>query len=56
MSPEAFSGILEKIDKAIGPPESETPEERERRLARKAKAAEIRNHPERAVDLRPHHR
>lgn len=45
MAPETIEEILEKIDKAVGPPENETPEERQRRremIVRDAEARKVR--------------
>lgn len=44
MSPEKVDEILGKIDAAVGPPDSETPEEREQRrqmIERRARRKEL---------------
>ena len=45
MAPETIDEILEKIDKAVGPPENETPEQRQKRremIVRDAEARKVR--------------
>lgn len=42
MSPDQQEDILAKIDEAVGPPENETPEEREQRLATVTRRLEAR--------------
>ncbi len=42
MAPEQIDSILEKIDACVGPPESETPEQREARKEHIQRQAERR--------------
>jgi hypothetical protein len=42
MTSERFELILQKIDEVVGPPESETPEERRRRIEIAARRRELR--------------
>ena len=42
MTSDKFELILKKIDEVVGPPETETPEERARRLAAAARRRELR--------------
>jgi hypothetical protein len=42
MTSRQFEQILRKIDEVVGPPESETPEDRQRRLEASIRRRELR--------------